>query len=48
MTDRLSVWWDSRISGCLYLGPDGETLFAYDAEWLADPKAPALSFSLPK
>jgi serine/threonine-protein kinase HipA len=48
MTDRLSVWWDGRISGCLYLGPDGETLFAYYAEWLADPKAPALSFSLPK
>jgi serine/threonine-protein kinase HipA len=48
MTDRLSVWWDGRISGCLYLGPDGETLFAYDATWLADPKAPALSFSLPK
>jgi serine/threonine-protein kinase HipA len=48
MTDRLSVWWDGRISGCLYLGPDGETLFAYDPAWLADPKAPALSFSLPK
>jgi serine/threonine-protein kinase HipA len=48
MTDRLSVWWDGRICGCLYLGPDGETLFAYDAAWLADPKALALSFSLPK
>jgi serine/threonine-protein kinase HipA len=48
MTDRLSIWWDGRISGCLYLGPDGETLFAYDPAWLADPKAPALSFSLPK
>lgn len=48
MTDRLSVWWEGRISGCLYLGPDGETLFAYDADWLADSKAPALSFSLPK
>jgi serine/threonine-protein kinase HipA len=48
MTDRLSVWWNGRVSGCLYLGPDGETLFAYDAAWLADPKAPALSFSLPK
>jgi serine/threonine-protein kinase HipA len=48
MTDRLSVWWEGRISGCLYLGPDGETLFAYDADWLTDPKAPALSFSLPK
>lgn len=48
MTNRLSVWWDGRISGCLYLGPDGEALFAYDAAWLADPKALALSFSLPK
>ena len=48
MTNRLSVWWDGRISGCLYLGPDGEALFAYDTEWLPDPKAPALSFSLPK
>jgi serine/threonine-protein kinase HipA len=48
MTNRLSVWWDGRISGCLYLGPDGETLFAYDAAWLADFKAPALSLSLPK
>ena len=48
MTDRLAVWWDGRISGCLYLGPDGETLFVYDAAWLADPKTPALSFSLPK
>jgi HipA-like protein len=48
MTNRLSVWWEDRISGCLYLGPDGETLFAYDADWLADSKAPALSFSLPK
>jgi serine/threonine-protein kinase HipA len=48
MTDRLSVWWDGRISGCLYVGPDGETLFAYDAAWLTDSKAPALSFSLPK
>jgi serine/threonine-protein kinase HipA len=48
MTNRLSVWWDGRISGCLYLGPDGETLFTYDAAWLADAKAPALSFSLPK
>jgi serine/threonine-protein kinase HipA len=48
VTNRLSVWWDGRISGCLYLGPDGETLFAYDVAWLADPKAPSLSFSLPK
>jgi serine/threonine-protein kinase HipA len=48
MSNRLSVWWEGRIAGCLYLGPDGETLFAYDAGWLADPQTPALSFSLPK
>ena len=34
--------------GCLYLGADGDMQFAYDAAWLADASAPALSFSLPK
>ncbi|MDR3448447.1 MAG: type II toxin-antitoxin system HipA family toxin [Alphaproteobacteria bacterium] len=48
MSNRLAVWWDGRVTGCLYLGPDGDTQFAYDAEWLADSTAPALSFSLPK
>ncbi|MDE2410216.1 MAG: type II toxin-antitoxin system HipA family toxin [Sphingomonadales bacterium] len=48
MSNRLSVWWDGRIAGCLYLGPDGDTQFAYDPAWLADAGAPALSFSLPK
>jgi len=48
MSNRLSVWWDGRIAGCLYLGPDGDTQFAYDPAWLADASAPALSFSLPK
>ena len=48
MSNRLSVWWDGNITGCLYLGPDGDTQFAYDAAWLADATAPALSFSLPK
>jgi len=48
MSNRLTVWWDGRVTGCLYLGPDGDTQFAYDAAWLADATAPALSFSLPK
>jgi len=48
MSNRLAVWWDGRVTGCLYLGPDGDTQFAYDAAWLADATAPVLSFSLPK
>lgn len=48
MSNRLVVWWDGRVTGCLYLGPDGDTQFAYDAAWLADARTPALSFSLPK
>jgi serine/threonine-protein kinase HipA len=48
MSNRLTVWWDGRITGCLYLGSDGDTQFAYDAAWLTDATAPALSFSLPK
>lgn len=48
MSNRLTVWWDGRVTGCLYLGPDGETQFAYDADWLADATTQALSFSLPK
>jgi serine/threonine-protein kinase HipA len=48
MSDRLAVWWDGRITGFLYLNPDGHTRFVYDDAWLADKNAPALSFSLPK
>lgn len=48
MSNRLTVWWDARVVGCLYLDPFGETQFAYDSAWLADDNAPALSFSLPK
>lgn len=48
MSNRLAVWWDGRVAGCLYLGSDGDTQFAYDVAWLADASAPALSFSLPK
>ena len=48
MRNRLSVWWDGRITGCLYLGPDGDMQFAYDPAWLAHKRLPALSFSLPR
>ena len=48
MSNRLAVWWEGRVSGTLYLGPDGDTQFVYDADWLAEASAPALSISLPK
>jgi serine/threonine-protein kinase HipA len=48
MSNRLAVWWEGRITGTLYIGPDGDTQFAYAADWLGDASAPALSFSLPK
>ncbi|MEZ5696323.1 MAG: type II toxin-antitoxin system HipA family toxin [Sphingomonadaceae bacterium] len=48
MSNRLTVWWDARVVGSLYLDPFGETQFAYDPAWLADDTAPPLSFSLPK
>ena len=48
MSNRLSVWWGDRIAGCLYLGPDGDTQFAYDPAWFGDATTPAVSFSLPK
>lgn len=48
MSNRLAVWWEGRITGTLYIGPDGDTQFVYDADWLAEASAPALSISLPK
>ncbi|MGB5077977.1 MAG: type II toxin-antitoxin system HipA family toxin [Sphingorhabdus sp.] len=48
MSNRLVVWWDGRVTGRLYLGPDGDPQFSYDVAWLADATTPALSFSLPK
>ena len=48
MTGGLSVWWDGRVAGSLHLDQHGEMEFSYAPEWLADAKAPALSFSLPK
>jgi serine/threonine-protein kinase HipA len=48
MTGHLSVWWDGRVAGSLHLDQYGEMEFTYAADWLADSKAPALSFSLAK
>lgn len=48
MTGQLAVWWDGQVAGSLHLDQYGEMEFRYAADWLADPKAPALSFSLPK
>jgi serine/threonine-protein kinase HipA len=48
MTDQLSAWWDGRVAGSLRLDHYGEMEFTYAEGWLADAKAPALSFSLPK
>jgi serine/threonine-protein kinase HipA len=48
LTGQLSVWWGGRVTGSLHLDQFGEMEFTYAADWLADAKAPALSFSLPK
>ena len=48
MTRALAVWWDDAHVGSLRVDRDGGMRFAYDADWLADPASPALSFSLPK
>ncbi|MCY4026095.1 MAG: type II toxin-antitoxin system HipA family toxin [Acidobacteria bacterium] len=48
MTRALAVWWEDALVGSLRVDRDGEMRFAYDADWLADPASPALSFSLPK
>jgi len=48
MSRELAVWWDGRVTGSLGLDSNGDMQFAYDPEWLSEPAAPALSFSLPK
>ena len=44
----LSVRWGDAVVGALTADRHGAMRFAYDAGWLADPAAPALSCSLPK
>jgi serine/threonine-protein kinase HipA len=48
MTGHLAVWWDGLVAGSLHRDQHGDMEFIYTPEWLADGKAPALSFSLPK
>ena len=48
MMRALAVWWEGAVVGSLTADRHGATRFAYDADWLADPAAPALSVSLPK
>lgn len=49
----LAVWWaptaaQARLAGRFWVDRSGDSRFAYDSSWLADPAAPPLSFSLPK
>ena len=48
MKHALTVWWDGTTVGTLSLDRHGAMRFAYDRDWIADPDAPAVSFSLPK
>ena len=48
MTRALTVWWDGTVAGSLTVNRHGAMRFSYAGDWLADPSAPALSFSLPK
>lgn len=49
MTTRiLNIWWDEQLVGQLTQNQHGELGFAYSADWLEHPQAPALSASLPK
>ena len=48
MTRALTVWWEGAVVGSLTADRHGAMRFAYDADWLADPDAPALSVSLPR
>ena len=48
MTDSLTVWWDRAIVGSLSLNRHGAVRFTYDRDWIEDPSAPPISFSLPR
>jgi len=48
MKEALSIWWDEKRVGRLTMDEHGDTSFAYDAAWLADPSARPISRSLPK
>ncbi len=44
----LQVWWDSAVVGALARDEFGDVRFSYDSNWLADPRRPAISQSMPK
>ena len=48
MMRTLTVWWEGAVVGALTADRNGAMRFAYAADWLADPAAPALSISLPR
>jgi serine/threonine-protein kinase HipA len=48
VTRSLLVWWDGAVVGALQIDRHGDLSFAYDPTWLADPRRPAISRSLPK
>jgi serine/threonine-protein kinase HipA len=48
MIKSLSVWWDGAVVGALQIDEHGDLAFGYDAAWLDDPAARAISISLPK
>ena len=48
MITSLSVWWEGVRVGALQIDEHGDLAFVYDAAWLADPTARAISLSLPK
>lgn len=48
MTKSLSVWWDGDVVGQLQIDEHGDLAFVYEAGWLADPAARAISISLQK
>ena len=48
MTRTLGVWWDGARVGRLAIDSHGDLGFAYEADWVADPRRRAVSVSLPK
>lgn len=48
MSRALTVWWDDGEVGELALNDRGAMIFRYAKTWLENPRAPAISVSLPK
>ncbi|MGE4291423.1 MAG: type II toxin-antitoxin system HipA family toxin [Desulfovibrio sp.] len=47
MTERLNVWWGSRLVGVIHRAGKVQMSFAYAPDWLLSPDTFALSLSLP-